>query len=129
MSETVQVEVSNLQGAALDWAVAKCEFGDVVSTHSDPKAWPESRAYSTDWSHAGPIIAREMHAFDHMQSDRVCAILRRKDMRNGGWEFGYGSTPLIAAMRCYVTAKLGPTIEVPAELLSEPINTPKRMKL
>jgi hypothetical protein len=28
----------------------------------------------------------------------------------------YGPTPLIAAMRCYVTSKLGDEVEVPDEL-------------
>jgi hypothetical protein len=28
----------------------------------------------------------------------------------------YGPTPLIAAMRCYVAAKLGDTVEIPEDL-------------
>jgi hypothetical protein len=30
---------------------------------------------------------------------------------------GYGITPLIAAMRCYVASKLGDEVEIPAGLL------------
>jgi hypothetical protein len=32
---------------------------------------------------------------------------------------GYGHTPLIAAMRCYVASKLGDEVEIPQELLGE----------
>ena len=31
---------------------------------------------------------------------------------------GVGKTTLIAAMRCYVASKLGDTVEIPAELLT-----------
>ena len=33
-----------------------------------------------------------------------------------GWVYGWGTTPLIAAMRCYVASKLGDNIELPEEL-------------
>ena len=33
--------------------------------------------------------------------------------------YGYGPTPLIAAMRCYVASKLGDEVEVPVELLGD----------
>jgi len=37
-------------------------------------------------------------------------------MNNGGFTHGYGPTPLIAAMRCYVASKMGDEIDVPTEL-------------
>jgi hypothetical protein len=38
-------------------------------------------------------------------------------MTNGGEPYeGTGSTPLIAAMRCYVASKLGDEVEIPKEL-------------
>ncbi len=38
-------------------------------------------------------------------------------MIKGGFFTSYGSTPLIAAMRCYVASKLGEEVEVPDELI------------
>ena len=31
----------------------------------------------------------------------------------------YGTTPLVAAMRCYVASKLGDEVDVPVELINE----------
>lgn len=104
------MKVSELEGAALDWAVANCE--ELVSTNTKNlfEPWYLLRDYtpSTDWAQAGPIIERE----------RI-----RLDPR-GVWVAGHDNsndefsspTPLIAAMRCYVAAKLGDEIEVPEEL-------------
>lgn len=38
-------------------------------------------------------------------------------MADPGIPEGYGPTPLIAAMRCFVASKLGDEVEVPDELL------------
>lgn len=112
------MKTSDLTGAALDWAVAKCE-GFVQD--GDP-AWEtgyEPFSFSTDWSQGGPIIEREMlqltphcmvnplhgwaAAFRSFDEDGEVYALHR--MR--------GKTPLIAAMRCYVASKLGDSIEFP----------------
>jgi len=37
----------------------------------------------------------------------------------------YGDTPLIAAMRCFIAAKLGEVVDVPVELLSDDQATKK----
>jgi len=37
-------------------------------------------------------------------------------VRDDSEAFGYGSTPLVAAIRCYVTSKLGDEVEVPNDL-------------
>jgi hypothetical protein len=49
----MKLKTSELQGAVLDWAVAKCEVGDAINEIDDP------HFYSTDWALAGPIIERE----------------------------------------------------------------------
>ena len=120
------MKTSELTGAALDWAVAKCVYPDLVwgssigVHHASHQIviphLPEPECYwnpSTKWAQGGPIIEREIHAFDHMQSDRVTAIIKRKDMNNGGFTHGYGPTPLIAAMRCYVASKMGDNVDIP----------------
>jgi hypothetical protein len=99
------MKTSELQGAALDWAVAKCQ--DKQGKGLD---WV-TPACSTDWAQGGPIIERE----------RI-AIEPAEDVFDQPWYAtvrdiaGYGPTPLIAAMRCYVASKLGNEVEIPEEL-------------
>ncbi len=115
----MKIKTCNLTGPAFDWAVAKCEgntfAGDYPHLLSSGFRPPR---YSTDWAQGGPIIERES----------VCLACRPKDAR-GLWcavlgpgrflspDFeGFGPTPLIAAMRCYVASKLGDEVEIPEEL-------------
>lgn len=122
------MKTSELTGAALDWAVAKCEgykikydpmgFGDTANggcwVWSDPNTyWKIGRTYSpsTIWSQGGPIIEREALT--------VCTQMTRFDWQAldfHGDTTCFGPTPLIAAMRCYVASKLGEEIEVSEEL-------------
>ena len=129
----MNIKTSELTGNLLDWAVATA-LGYI---HEEPGVdygyirWrrPEDdcvQCYafcpSTDWSQGGPIIERELHALDHIGSEQsrgVTAIIKRKDMKNGGWVHGYGPTPLIAAMRCFVASKLGEEVDVPEELCGD----------
>lgn len=113
------VKTSELTGAALDWAVAKCEGiglgprGFVVYYHEgEPSMWYPS----TNWAQGGPIIERE----------GINLFLRKGAVARAGkpWlAYNYdqleaeGPTPLVAAMRCYVASKLGDEVEVPEELL------------
>ena len=123
----MKVKTNELNGAALDWAVAKCEgYFDIgmASVHDGVAdvfyfdAWTPS----TDWAQGGPIIEREgiellLHV-DARQTGANCEILgfRWVAMTQRGPEWR-GPTPLIAAMRCYVASKLGDEVEVPDELL------------
>lgn len=122
------MKTSELTGAALDWAVAKCEGIKVVAvkggraTFSDPTddgALNEMPInYSTNWAQGGPIIEREdISVSREFQSGRVeWAAWTPAPIRDDAEAFGYGPTPLIAAMRCYVASKLGDEIEIPEEL-------------
>jgi hypothetical protein len=111
----MKMKTSELSGPALDWAVAKCE-GWPLDIWFDEDQLPMVRddevpeyKPSTDWSQGGPIIEREelssLKCYNHNEWE--C---------NNGDIFCEGPTPLIAAMRCYVTSKLGDEIEVPEEL-------------
>ena len=118
------MKTSELTGAALDWAVAKCEgVDDYIVNESFMTRWSDDECedgvdyhYSTDWSQGGPIIERE-----------GISIARRGKYSWSEWgavlnDFEFdeeGPTPLIAAMRCYVASKLGDDIDVPAELTKE----------
>jgi hypothetical protein len=103
------MKTSELTGAALDWAVAKCE-GVLMrwerSTHDEA---PLEYSPSTDWAQGGPIIEREGLTIT-FQQNHVWAAQTDDDLFEGG------PTPLIAAMRCYVASKLGDEVELPEEL-------------
>jgi hypothetical protein len=103
----MKIKTSELTGAALDWAVAKCEGlceGDF--------AWYYDRRntfkYSTDWEQGGPIIERELLLLRPYGLSWECSM--------GGINWLKGPTPLIAAMRCYVASKMGDEVEIPEEL-------------
>lgn len=109
------MKTSELTGAALDWAVAKCEGTENTWGRSrlKPHELYRGHSYSTDWSQGGPIIERA-----------GISVVRRGDYSFSPWgavlkDFEFdeeGTTPLIAAMRCYVASKLGDEIEIPEEL-------------
>lgn len=106
------MKTSELTGAALDWAVAKCEGEEVSLVKGQLETlWTENGwKPSTNWSQGGPIIERE----------RITVVA----MPDGSWQSQgkdlrphfHNPTPLIAAMRCYVASKLGDEVEIPDEL-------------
>jgi hypothetical protein len=119
----MKVKTSELQGAALDWAVAQCEYFPVRYGFDDN--CPE---YSTNWEQGGPIIEREKlgvwwatHYVDddgveygnHWYCETGCT-----DENYDAQHIAEGPTPLVAAMRCYVASKLGDEVEVPDEIVS-----------
>jgi hypothetical protein len=111
------MKTSELSGAALDWAVAKCE-GKEPKHH---EGWPmeEPSEYSTDWALGGAIIEREKISVIWMQFSDEQYWLASIDV--GTLEApreceARGDTPLVAAMRCYVASKLGDNVELPEEL-------------
>ena len=117
------IKTSDLTGAALDWAVAKCENytatikpAEVVYTHPDG-TWHHNGNWkpSTNWAQGGPIIDREK--INLAKGRHTEWEARELNDRGIVWFYHTGPTPLIAAMRCYVASKLGDTVEVPEELL------------
>ena len=121
------MKTSELTGAALDWAVAKCEGSDQFAQYT-----PHLRVYhqrtdslssytvtfcpSTDWTRGGPLIERE--CIDVMfEGPEWYAYMRYEAADGYNRTLQYdGPTPLIAAMRCYVASKLGDDVEIPEEL-------------
>ena len=101
------MKTSELTGAALDWAVAKC-VGVEFTYEDHPAHELICFKYSTDWAQGGPIIEREGLSITH-QGTRWAAQTY-SDM------FTHGPTPLIAAMRCFVASKRGDEVEIPKEL-------------
>lgn len=112
----MKTRTSELAGSALDWAVAKCfpadEFlFDPAPYLPDENGAPKYFNPSTHWQDGGPIIEQEGLAVQPASGSGKDRWLCTKD----GTSIP-GPNPLVAAMRCYVTAKLGDEVSIPQEL-------------
>jgi len=112
------MKVSELEGAALDWAVAKCEGinYEVVDGGLDYDC-PD---YSKQWAQGGPIIEREKIEWQWIPAPDKAHQYGARKPSLGGLNRTFcmdGPTVLVAAMRCYVASKLGDEVEVPDELM------------
>ena len=112
------MRTNELSGAALDYAVAKCEFEgcegwDGTLSGVDAVSDMQGGTFnpSTDWALGGAIIEREGIAV--WQFDDVTWRAMGKDAVPDPME---GATPLVAAMRCYVASKLGDEVQIPEGL-------------
>ena len=133
----MKVKTSNLIGPALDWAVAMCRGFDGLDEDEwlirDGIADMPLSAYtpSSDWAQGGPVIesanitvrpvfhaGRTENGSDTCRQDGWSAHVEPKAYWITPRPFA-GSKPLIAAMRCYVTSKMGGEVEVPDELIKE----------
>lgn len=106
------MKTAELTGAALDWAVTKCEGFDHEVTSSEWGMW----GWATDWAQGGPIIEREGIGLDQYADYPKWQAFTPAPEQPSGNAVCNGPTPLIAAMRCYVASKLGDTVDVPKEL-------------
>ena len=126
----MKIKTKDLTGAALDWAVAKADEnlypkGDVRLLDGkvftiEPGNYEQSDRWqlydpSTNWAQGGPIIGRERISI--RQWTNVPLVHAYMPQDNAPW-LSDGTSPLIAAMRCYVASKLGDEVEVPEGLLS-----------
>lgn len=133
------MKTDELTGAALDWAVAKAEGHSFVvgngGWYSEErihhKVWTllpeiadnyECECYSpsTNWALGGAVIERErIQITPRGKTTNLweAIIFDNIFMDNGSDCFQTGTTPLIAAMRCYVTSKLGDEVQIPEELI------------
>ena len=116
----MKIKTSELDGAQLDYAVAKCEGEEVRLEKGQLEALWTDNGYkpSTNWAQGGPIIEREGISTRHSEKDARgawYAVLGPNRFLSPDHE-GSGPTPLIAAMRCYVASKLGDEVEIPDEL-------------
>lgn len=111
------MKTNELTGAALDWAVAKCEGITILPKLRGGLLYTYKRGvltaldYSTDWAQGGPIIERE--SIDVMFEGPEWYAYMRWETKTLQLD---GPTPLIAAMRCYVASKLGDEVNIPEEL-------------
>ena len=128
-----RVEVSTLSGAALDWAVGtvsgmKLAIG-LNHTQTGPAVYDavlvdmqidniEPFAPSVFWREGGPLIESERITINQGQDIMASqAVIVDGELKHYAHKCR-GRHPLEAAMRCYVTGKVGNSIEVPTELVS-----------
>jgi hypothetical protein len=131
----MKINTSELEGAALDWSVAEAvklkasviPHGGYSNASTDYKIkytcyriWLDDELDieyqpSTDWSQGGPLIESEQIELKWIGVDGVAC----------GWNAWHqditdmqcANTPLVAAMRAIVAAKLGAVVDVPDELI------------
>ena len=112
------MKTRNLIGPALDWAVANSRGIEVYSasglyvyTHRDGEGWQYSYEPSRRWEQGGPIIEQEaIELAVYGNQWRAVMYIMQESI------YQEGSTPLIAAMRCYVASKMGDEVDIPEEL-------------
>ncbi|AOV18816.1 hypothetical protein BJI67_16385 (plasmid) [Acidihalobacter aeolianus] len=127
------IDVQQLSGQALNWALAACELQRLEAAGVPVKAWVighheagDTCCYDAeDWSQIGPIMARE----------GICPrkLLAPESPYNGHWlaayeDETYGDTKdrrpklfrhevaQVAIARCYIARRLGIRIEIPDAL-------------
>jgi hypothetical protein len=113
----VKIKTSEATPLQLNWLVAQCEgkgveYLDDGITRCLLQKPCGFYVPTTDWAQGGSIIEREnisVAGKDHLHDCWAAMNQYGRNMQNG-------PTPLIAAMRCYVVAKLGDEVEIPEEL-------------
>lgn len=129
----MKIKVQDATLLQLDYLVAVAEGAtnfhhDTVATYwvtmhgkdrALAKGWAQSFTPTTDWAQGGPIIERDgidLYWMQHGTPD-FKPLWQSRIVRVGQNRILYGPTPLIAAMRCFVSLKLGDEVEVPDEVL------------
>ena len=139
------IKVAEATGIVLDWLVLKALGflrSDVIQIYAGglyaegllPNGYcPASESvfdialhgmrYSTDWSLGGPIIEAELLDVTPYDPGNMGWRCTRRDADYSPkahplnrYYAQFGPTPLIAAMRCYVSSRLGDVVEVPEKL-------------
>lgn len=105
----MKYKTAELTGSLLDAAVRIAVGEDAMPWVEDPSATIGHWQPSTSWAHGGPLIERE----------RITLRADFSTERPGEWAamgnglYAEGPTPLIAAMRAFVAAEVGPEVELP----------------
>lgn len=123
----MKARISELVGTSLDWAVSEAlgltldYTGGFLYSGREEYDYIQGLSYneiyspSTNWQQGGPIIEREeIHTYTQFPRSPMSAKVwyaRLHDKYRG-----FGPTLLIAAMRCYVSSRLGDIVEIPDEL-------------
>lgn len=121
----MKILTSKATGIILDWAVTKAlgtEIGEPENSTFDEEEFALVHSegdfnWSTEWAQGGPIIEEEEIEVGRYWNRAPADPAAWKAQRGAQVSHQFGPTPLIAAMRCYVTSKLGAELHFPQELL------------
>lgn len=130
-----KLKTKHLRGAHLHYAVAialghSIHINSVLHGHVMPGPWISGHVHdhnvwiqmyqfrpSENWARGGQIIE------DHI--DRLTKVDKNSWVAHKicytkpeVYHAGYGETPLLAAMRCFVVAKIGEEVEIPDNLFT-----------
>jgi hypothetical protein len=109
----VKHKVSELEGALLDAAVAKAEGRQFQVLSGTCYVNYFDYCPSLEWELAGEIIERERISLMYIGARGWSANFEQWFDEGEQEDRHTGPTPLIAAMRAYVSAKLGDEVELP----------------
>ena len=117
----MKIKVSEATSTQLDWMVAKVNGLDVSITPSLSGGYncvTDGFKPTTSWAQGGPIIEREelFIVAPYRSAKGWNAYKMEVDTPELPCWMEDGPTPLIAAMRCYVSSKLEDEVESPEEL-------------
>lgn len=141
----MKIKTENLEGAALDWAVATAQgwYVQVGMKAGDVPEWNPANCTkpmipvseykpSTWWSQGGPLIEKNRISIEFYGSQWGSELKDSNGHVVGHPDpamhmemasrfcpaMGSGPSPLIAAMRALVESKLGSEVDVPDELVN-----------
>lgn len=136
----MKIKISEAQGLVLDYLVAVAT-GDAAALRfvGDEESGTTSLVFdhssdpwspTTNWAQGGPAIDQadiqwcrisgDIHAWCDFDYLHWRVDWNSSPLPPDGSGFGIGDTILVATMQAFVTSKLGPTAEVPDELLEAP---------
>ncbi len=134
----MKTKVFELEGDALDWAVANCEGytdlrrGQKIGPYS--KLLKQVKPYFTMSPPHGGSCTAFLSDLDYSTNPELAYLIIKRERISvnygDSWVQSWrafsnthpiapGSTPLIAAMRCYVASKLGKKVDVPDEIMNK----------
>ena len=118
----MRIKTRELEGAALDWAVAKAVKAECHFT-GDMEFWKSRHRFapSSSWMFGGELVER--YKLTLYQVNGPAAIVNddtgEHDYNGKSMVSGEGDTILIAAMRAIVASELGDSVDVPDELVEK----------
>lgn len=123
----MKIHVSDLEGVALDWAVAKatCPQSFRNSCNDDglpywSEGWLLNGSPSTDWGQCGPLIdAHDVWLCHEFRNDEklYTASTHLNSVHTYDTEIYEGRTAQVAICRAVVAVQLGEEVEIPDELV------------
>lgn len=129
MSTVIEAKTADLTGTALNWAVATA-IGAYAAANGSLEIWGckiwsipgfkdmrwDDWTPSTDWGQGGVLVDEHIGSLyrDFSAEELPTAVV------DGTAIVATGDTYLIAVCRAIVAAKLGDTVPVPEDLITEP---------